>query len=84
MLLGDARVLDDYMIGLLMGNMVFAIINIVVVGIINSKSSRIEKDVSFIHSRAQRSKRIEDAKSQQMEAAEEKRRKHYAKSKKRS
>ena len=72
MLLGDARVLDDYMIGLLMGNMVFAIINIVVVGIINSKSSRIEKDVSFIHSRAQRSKRYEDAKSQQMEAAEEK------------
>ena len=75
--------LDDYMMGLLMGNMVFAIINIVIVGFINIKATRIEKDVSFIHSRAQRSKRIEEAKVQKMDDAEEKRRKHYAKGKKR-
>jgi len=81
--LGDASVLDDYMMGLLMGNMVFAIINIVIVGFINIKATRIEKDVSFIHSRAQRSKRIEEAKVQKMDDAEEKRRKHYAKGKKR-
>lgn len=82
--MGDARVLDDYMMGLLMGNMVFAIINIVIIGIINSKATRIEKEVSFIHSRTQRSKRIEEAKVQKIDAAEDKRRKHYAKSKKRS
>ena len=59
-------------------------INIVIIGIINSKATRIEKEVSFIHSRTQRSKRIEEAKVQKIDAAEDKRRKHYAKSKKRS
>lgn len=81
--MGDARVLDDYMMGLLMGNMVFAIINIVIIGIINSKATRIEKEVSFIHHRTQRSKRIEESKAQKIEEAEEKRKKHYAKGKKR-
>ena len=76
--------LDDYMMGLLMGNMVFAIINIMIVGFINSKATRIQKEVSFIHSRAQRSKRIDEAKTQKMDDDEEKRKRFYAKSKKRS
>ena len=80
--MGDARVLDDYMMGLLMGNMVFAIINIMIVGFINSKAPRIPKEVSFIHSIAQRSKRIDEAKTQKMDDDEEKRKRFYAKTKK--
>ena len=70
------------MMGLLMGNMVFAIINIMIVGFINSKATRIQKEVSFIHSIAQRSKRIDEAKTQKMDDDEEKRKRFYAKTKK--